>query len=184
MPKKKVVAKEEPVLVSRPQRNMVNAYFFFTFISIVNFYCIVLLQKAKVVFDPSDIHIPKKRKIIPKKSVQSVNISPKKTPGSDKKNNQNVKPKSKLIKELSDSSINEVTSVFSEQPLSNSPIRPTTETCEEVLDICSLCSENILINERKLVDCKICMVKGNMLSYFSRIKYFLNVNSYFIVFSS
>lgn len=162
MPKKKVVAKEEQVLLSRPQRNMVNTYFF-TLIHIVKLYCIVLLQKAKVVFDPSDVHVPKKRKIITKKSGQSV--SPKKKIGSDKKNNQSIKPKSKLIKELSDSSINEVTSVLSEQPLPNSPVRPTTENGEEVLDVCSICSENILVNEKKLVDCKICLVKGNLIIF-------------------
>lgn len=137
MPKKKVTVKEEEqVSLSRPQRNM----------------------KAKVVFDPSDVHVPKKRKNIPKKSGQCVNTSKKKIQ-CDKKNNQNIKPKSKLIKELPDASINEVISVFSKHSLSNSPIRNTSETCEEVLNICSICSENILANERKLVDCKICMVK-------------------------
>lgn len=159
MPKKKVVAKKEQVLLSRPQRNMVNTSFF-TLISIINFYCIVLLQKAKVVFDPSDVHVPKKRKITPKKSGQSV--SPKKKIGSDKKNNQNIKPKGRLIIELSEPSINEVTSVLSEQSLPNSPVGPTTETSEEVLDVCLICSEDILVNEKKLVDCKICLVKGNI----------------------
>lgn len=107
----------------------------------------VLLQKAKIVFDPSDNYIPKKRS---KKIYEK-----KKSPDSKSK----PIPVNELPTiDISSSKINTVSPVPSR---STSPVEKpiNLEISHEESDICCICSTNT--PKREFVDCPICLIKSS-----------------------
>lgn len=113
-------------------------------------------------FDPSDVHIPKKRK---KKSEKCAGVNTLRKPGQSKKNNVDVSIKSTSIptNELVDYSLNETTfaSLSSEHSLSDFPVRyATPELFQEELTICCICTEDTSNKDRESIICPICMIKG------------------------
>jgi len=127
----------------------------------------VLLQKAKIVFDPSDVHIPKKRK---KKSEKFASVNTLRKPMLSKKNimDVNIKPTNTTANELVDYSLNETTFVSSssEHSLSDSPVRyATPEIFQEELTICCMCTEDTSNKDRESISCPICMIKGTYIFF-------------------
>lgn len=124
------------------------------------------MQKAKIVFDPSDVHIPKKRKKNSEKSVKVKNW--RKSEPSMKNNahptiNHSNRTETDLVEESDDYSLNETTSVSlsSEHSLYDSPERcDTPEIVQAELTICCMCTKDTFNQES--VSCPICMIKGNL----------------------
>ncbi|VVC43191.1 Zinc finger, RING/FYVE/PHD-type,Sterile alpha motif/pointed domain,Zinc finger, PHD-type, conserved [Cinara cedri] len=120
MPKKKSISNDEP-LVSRPHRNM----------------------KAKVVFDPSDNYLPKRKN---KKQL-------------DKKKSPDSKLKQIPVNEslLIDNSSNDI-NTSSHVPVPSPPTSPVkSEIIEEKSNNCYICSTNT--PKCIFLDCPICLIK-------------------------
>lgn len=113
----------------------------------------VLLQRAKKVFDPSDVHIPKKRNKFATKP-EKITETGKKSAYIKKQSCD--KSKNSIVNEHFDCSSNEhfpVTALLSPHP---SPVKRS----EISKDICFLC-KGILQRKEEMVDCPICLLKGN-----------------------
>ncbi|CAH1725105.1 uncharacterized protein LOC114131588 isoform X1 [Aphis gossypii] len=142
MPKKKVISRDEPV-PARPHRNM----------------------KAKVVFDPSDNHIPKKRAKYSYKNEKSAEASTvKRTSINDRRRKQDTSkskslPVNPVTEPLDCSSVD--TSVISpvHSPIKSPVISATSEVTQELSKMCYLCSK--VSENKELLDCQICLIKAH-----------------------
>lgn len=150
MPKKKIIDLVGPVS-DRPHRNMVS-------IDLPMKLCILLLldffklQKAKVVFDPSDIHIPKKKNkysFKKKKPIAATTVK-KTTNGSTKK--QDTTRSVNSVTESLDSLSTEIKTISPIHSTGKSVTQKTSKNCF----ICSKISGNT-----ELIDCPICLIKGS-----------------------
>jgi len=145
------------------------------------FKLVFLLQKAKVVFDPSDNHIPKKRAKYSFKNEKPTEASTVKKTTNVKtrvKKRKRVTSKSKILSvtELLDGLSTEDNTKSPIVSPSNSPVKKTVNA-EDPPDGCFIC---LTISEKsELIDCKICLIRGNN---FIVIDKFLFYFYYFIMF--
>lgn len=150
MPKKKIISRDEPVS-ARPHRNM----------------------KAKVVFDPSDNHIPKKRAKYSYKNEKPVETTTvrttttvKKTTNDRRKKQDTTKSKSLPVNpvtevtELLDSPSTKINTISPVHSPINSPVNSvTTEVTQEISKNCFVCST--VLEKTELIDCPICLIKAH-----------------------
>ncbi|XP_008186333.1 uncharacterized protein LOC100568619 [Acyrthosiphon pisum] len=144
MPKKKKTKYEEPV-PKRPHRNM----------------------KAKIVFDPSDTHIPKKRSkysYTNKKPTEATTI--KKTTNDEKKQQDTTKSKSLSVNpltevtELLDSMSTEINTISQiHSPKKSQGKRVTPKVTLDKSKNCFICST--ILGKTELIDCPICFIKAH-----------------------
>ncbi|XP_025208031.1 uncharacterized protein LOC112603595 [Melanaphis sacchari] len=138
MPKKKVISHDEPV-PARPHRNM----------------------KAKVVFDPSDNHIPKKRAKYSYKNDKSIEVTTVRKTTSDRRRKQDTtKAKSLRVNSITESLDSSSTEINTISPV-NSPVKSATpEVTKETLSkMCYMCSK--ILENKELLDCPICLIKAH-----------------------
>lgn len=117
-----------------------------------------MLQRAKKVFDPSDNYLPKKRNnssVRTVKPIQSNNVKKRKR---TKKNNQKTKSNNNLVNNSSDCSRDENIISLVHSPSPSSSAITSTEIPETITTICFLCTEII---GGDIIDCPVCLVKGN-----------------------
>jgi len=124
-----------------------------------------LLQKAKVVFDPSDNHIPKKRAKYSYKNEKPVETSTVKKTKNDRtriRKKKRVKSKTKIlpITELLDDLSTEINTKSPIVSPKNSPVKnDIIEVTQEKLKNCFICAT--ISEKTELIDCPICLIKGN-----------------------
>jgi len=141
MPKKKIILHDEPI-PARPHRNM----------------------KAKVVFDPSDNHIPKKRAkysyknekptetTTVKKTREKTKIDRRKKRDTSKSKSLPVNP----VTELADCSLTEISSMTISpvhSPINASVKSATAEVTQNLSKMCCMCSK--ISENKELLDCPI-----------------------------
>lgn len=133
------------------------------------FQLVFLLQKAKVVFDPSDNHIPKKRAKYSYKNEKPIETSTvKKTTNDRTRDRRRKRHTTKAKKSLSvnpvteslDGSSTEINTISSIVSPPNSPVKSVTpDVTPEKSKNCFICST--ITGKTELIDCPICFVRGN-----------------------
>ncbi|XP_060857446.1 histone-lysine N-methyltransferase 2A-like [Metopolophium dirhodum] len=139
MPKNKQINYEEPI-PKRPHRNM----------------------KAKIVFDPSDTHIPKKRSkhsYTNKKPMEATTI--KKTTNDGRKQKDTTKSKCPSVTDVTElldcmsTEINTISQIHS--PIQLQVKRVTPKVTLDTSKNCCICSK--ILGKTELIDCPICFIK-------------------------
>ncbi|XP_026823358.1 uncharacterized protein LOC113561247 [Rhopalosiphum maidis] len=144
MPKKKIIIHDEPV-PARPHRNM----------------------KAKVVFDPSDNHIPKKRAKYSYKNEKPTEATTVKKTTKDRRRKRDTSKSKSLpvnpVTELADCSLTEINSISPVHSPINSPVKTvksaTAEVIQNLSKMCYMCSK--ISENKELLDCPICSIKAH-----------------------
>ncbi|KAL4092007.1 hypothetical protein QTP88_026592 [Uroleucon formosanum] len=142
MPKKKIFHHDEP-LPTRPQRNM----------------------KAKVVFDPSDNHIPKKRAKYSYKNEKPIETSTIKKTTNDRtrvRKKKQITTRSKILPviELLDDLSTEINTKSPIVSPKNSPVKSVTiKDTQEKLRHCFICET--ISGKTELINCSICLTKAH-----------------------
>lgn len=112
------------------------------------------MQRAKKVFDPSDNYIPRKR--------NKTSVKPDKNAYNTNKD-QDTRPKTQKVNESLEISTKENLTVSPVRVQSHLPVITPSEKSREVPNICFICSKNT--QKKDLIDCPICLIKGNYNNY-------------------